>query len=175
MTDARSDKTASANVTAELRLAGAGPEQANARHAEPHGKSAAAAAATIDELLAKEALANLKRTRATAHLETLKSQARMQIPPAKLVVRPAAPNAWKTPFISLAVIVGISTSLCAGGLANLFLQPVTVANLGRPSPDLGAFLQSMRLRITALSSHPTRSCATAKTFAVVAFDLLAIV
>jgi hypothetical protein len=135
MTDARSDKAASANVAADSRPAGARPEQTSARPAEPHHKSAAAdahataAAASIDELLAKEALANLKRTRATAHLETLKSQARMQIPPAKLVVRPAAPYAWKTPFISLAVIVGISTSLCAGGLAYLFLQPVTVAKM----------------------------------------------
>jgi hypothetical protein len=133
MTDARSDKVASANTSAESRPVGADPEQTDARRTELHGKSSAggspsvAAAATIDELLAKEALANLKRTRATAHLETLKSQARMQIPPAKLVVRPAAPHAWKTPFISLAVIVGLSTSLCAGGLAFLFLQPVTVA------------------------------------------------
>ena len=39
-----------------------------------------AAAATIDELLAKEALANLKRTRATVHAETVKSEARIPGP-----------------------------------------------------------------------------------------------
>jgi hypothetical protein len=134
MADARLNN-APASVSAELRPDGAAHAQISALGTEPRGKStaadahlvAAAAAATLDELLAKEALANLKRTRATAHLETLKSQARVQIPPAKLVVRPPASHAWKTPFISLAVMVGISTSLCAGGLAYLFLQPVTVA------------------------------------------------
>jgi hypothetical protein len=124
MADARTDKAAAPTSSPELR-AGAGPEQTNARQAEQRGKSTVAA--TIDELLAEEALANLKRTRATAHLETVKSRPRVQIPPAKLVVRPQASHAWKTPFISLATLVGISTSLCAGALAYLFLQPATVA------------------------------------------------
>jgi hypothetical protein len=128
MRDARSDKAAAPTSSPELR-AGAGPEQANARQAEPRGKSTAAAAvaATIDELLAEEALANLKRTRATAHLEAVKSKARVPIPPAKLIVRPQASHAWRTPFLSLATLVGISTSLCAGALAYLFLQPAAVA------------------------------------------------
>ena len=85
-----------------------------------------AAAATIDELLAKEALASLKRSRATAHADTVKSKARILVPPATLVVKPPQTHAWMTPFITLAVMVGISTFLCTGGVAYLFLRPLAV-------------------------------------------------
>ena len=64
----------------ELQPAGVGADKTNASQAQPTGKPSfasahLAAAATIDELLAKEALANLKRSRATAHAETVKSKA----------------------------------------------------------------------------------------------------
>jgi len=162
MADERTDKAAASSSASESRGAGPGPEQASARRTEPRGKSTAAAphvvaaAATLDELLAEEALANLKRTRATAHLETVKSKARVQIPPAKLVVRPPASHAWRTPFISLATLVGISTTLCAGALAYLFLQPVTVAKTS--DAELRSIRESvaqLRRNIADLSNEVT--------------------
>ena len=94
----------------------------------PNRVARPAAAATIDELLAKEALASLKRTRATAHAEAVKSKPRIPVPSATLVVKPPQSHAWMTPFITLAMMVGISTFLCTGGMAYLFLRPVAVAS-----------------------------------------------
>jgi outer membrane murein-binding lipoprotein Lpp len=153
MPDAAPNMQAPTNPSAESRPGSAGPQQINAHHTKPHGKlnaddphvmAAAAAAASIDELLAKEALANLKRVRAAAHEETVKFKARVPIPAARLVVRPPTSHAWMTPFISLAAIVGLSTSLCAGGLAYLFLQPVIGAN----TPD--AELRNLRETVAQL-------------------------
>jgi hypothetical protein len=133
----------------------------NASQTRPAGKANAAgahlaAAATIDELLAKEALANLKRTRATAHAETVKSKPRVPVPSATLVVKPPQSHAWMTPFITLAVVVGISTFLCTGGIAYLFLRPVAVA--ATSDAELRNMRESMaqlRRTVAALSNDLT--------------------
>lgn len=144
-------------------------DEGNASQARPTGKATAAgshlaAAASIDELLAKEAIANLRRTRATAHTDAIKSKARVPVPPARLVVRPPQSQAWMTPFISLAVIVGISTFLSAGGLAYLLLRPTvaaktsdaelrnireTVAQLRRNIAELSNDAAANRIALTA--------------------------
>jgi hypothetical protein len=129
MVDASTDKPTS---SPEPPAADAAATRNNTSDARPAGKANSAgahvaAAATIDELLAKEALASLKRMRATTHAENVKSKARVPIPPATLVVKPPQSHAWITPFITLAAVVGISTVLCAGGLAYLYLRPAPVA------------------------------------------------
>lgn len=129
MVDASTDKPTS---SPEPLAADVAATKDNASGARQTGKvtfagAHLAAAATIDELLAKEALANLKRTRATTHAENVKSKARIPIPAATLVVKPPQSHAWITPFITLAAAVGISTVLCAGGLAYLYLRPTAAA------------------------------------------------
>lgn len=161
MADADSNQEAPPNTSAEARPANAGPQPNNARHrkapsasttADPH--VVAAAAASIDELLAKEAIANLKRMRATAHMEPVKSKPRVPIPPARLVVRPAMSQAWMKPFISLAAIVGISTTLCAGGLAYLFLQPVTISKTSDAElRNMRESLAQLRRNVAELSNE----------------------
>lgn len=86
-----------------------------------------APASTIDELLAKEALANLKRSRATTRSEPVKFRARTPIPAATLVVKPSQRPPWLTPFIALAAVVMITSISSAGGMAYLFMRPVTTA------------------------------------------------
>src|SRR6187431_448638 len=56
----------------------------------------------------------------------VESKARILIPPATLVVKPPQTQAWMTPFVTLAVVVGISTLLSTGGVAYLFLRPLPV-------------------------------------------------
>ena len=130
----------------------------NASKARPTGKQTfasahLAAAATIDELLAKEALANLKRSRASAHAETVKSKARILVPPATLVVKPPQSQAWMTPFITLAVMVGISTFLCTGGIAYLFLRPVAVATTSDAElRNIRESVAQLRRTVAALSN-----------------------
>jgi hypothetical protein len=129
MVDASTDKPTS---SPEPLAADVAATKDNASGARQTGKVTSAgahlaAAATIDELLAKEALANLKRTRATTHAENVKSKARVPVPAATLVVKPQQSHAWITPFITLAAMVGISTVLCAGGLAYLYLRPTAAA------------------------------------------------
>ena len=128
---------------------GADADRSNTSQARPPGKASAAgsrvvAAAAIDELLAKEALANLKRTRATARAETVKSRPRISVPPATLVVKPSPPQPWLTPFITLAVMVAICTLLCTGGIAYLILRPVAAAATS------DAELRNMRELVTQL-------------------------
>lgn len=132
MVDAIPNKAASAPPSPEPQPQGADPARNASSPAQPTSKQTfanahLAAAATIDELLAKEALASLKRSRATAHAETIKSKPRVLVPPATLVVKPPHVESWKTPFIALAFVVGISTTLCAGGVGYLFLRPLAVS------------------------------------------------
>jgi hypothetical protein len=143
----------------DLRAADAAAAKNNASQARPTDKVSSAsphlaAAATIDELLAKEALANLKRSRATVHAETVKSKARVLLPPATLVVKPPQSHAWMTPFITLAVMVGISTVLCTGGMAYLFLRPVAVAATSDTElRNIRESVAQMRRTIAALSNE----------------------
>ena len=154
MVDASTNKPTSP----DLQAADVAAAKNNASQARPTDKVSSAsphlaAAASIDELLAKEALANLKRTRATAHAETFKSKARIPVPPATLVVKPPQSHAWMTPFITLAVMVGISTFLCTGGMAYLFLRPGAVATMS--DAELRSIRESvaqLRRTVAALSN-----------------------
>jgi hypothetical protein len=131
MVETRNNETASP-PSAKSQPIGVDANKGNTAQAKPAAKAGAAgghrtAGATIDELLATEVLASLKRTRVTARIEPVRSKARTPVPAATLVVKPSPRQAWLTPFITLAVTVAISTLLCAGGIAYLVLQPIAVA------------------------------------------------
>lgn len=83
-----------------------------------------AAAAAIDELLASEARENLQRARASMREEPVKAKARITVPPARIVVRPLQSPAWRAPFFSLAIVVGLSTLVSAGAISYLLLRPI---------------------------------------------------
>ena len=157
MVDARTSTTPQASAP-ESQPAGVDADKNNASPAQPTGKQSFAsahhaAAATIDELLAKEALANLKRSRATAHAETFKSKARVMVPPATLVVKPPLRQEWKAPFITLAVMVGISTFACTGGVAYLFLRPLAVtASSDAELRNVRESVGQLRRTVAALTS-----------------------
>ena len=158
MVDAKTNKATPPTSSPELPPAGVDAVKNNASQARPTGKANSsgahvAAAATIDELMAKEALASLKRTRATAHAETVKSKARVLVPPATLVVKPSQPHAWMTPFITLAVMVAISTFLCTGGIAYLLLRPFAVATTSDAElRNIRESVSQLRRTVAALST-----------------------
>lgn len=120
------------------------------RPAAPH----LAAAATMDELLAKEALASLKRMRGgTVRNEPVKAQPRVQLPPARIVVKPRQPQPWMTPFITLAVMVGISTFLTTGGITFLFMRPLAVASASDAEiRNLRETVAQLRRNVVSLSN-----------------------
>lgn len=158
MVDARTNKAASPTSSPESPPTGVTADKTTAAAAQPAVKPSfasahLAAAATIDELLAKEALANLKRSRATAHADTVKSKARILVPSATLVVKPQQTQAWLTPFVTLAVVVGISTLLCAGGVTFLFLRPLAVnATSDAELRNIRESVGQLRRTVAALSS-----------------------
>jgi hypothetical protein len=158
MIEARTNETASPTLSAASQPTGVDADNSNIAQARPTAKANAAgahriAAATMDELLAKEALANLKRSRATARAEPVKSKARTPIPAATLVVKPSQPHAWMTPFVTLAVVVAISTFLCAGGIAYLYLQPIAVAATSDAElRNIRESVAQLRRTVAALSS-----------------------
>jgi hypothetical protein len=124
MADARINKTLQAAASAGSRSTGTEPPPgAEPRTSEKH----AAVAATLDELMAGEARASLKRAREAARDETAKYKPRPPVPPARIIVRPAQANAWKPPFVSLAIVVGISTFVSASAFAYLFMRPMTTS------------------------------------------------
>jgi hypothetical protein len=107
----------------------------------------------MDEILAKEALASLKRSRTTARIDTVKFKPRVPIPPATIVAKPSQPHPWMTPFITLAVMVGISTFLCTGGIAYLFLRPLAVtATSDAELRNIRESLAQLRRNVAALSN-----------------------
>jgi hypothetical protein len=158
MADARPDK-ATLPSSSKDRSAGANANKSKSAQMPPAGDAATvssrlAAAATIDELLAKEAIANLKRARATVRTAPVKSTARVIVPPATIVVRPPKSHAWMTPFISLAVVVGLSTLMCAGGLAYLSLRPMAITKTS--DAELRSLRESvalLRRNVAELSSQ----------------------
>ena len=158
MPDATTSETAPTTASAGSPVTGAAADKNNASQARPGGSAAdprLAAAATIDELLAKEALANLKRNRASARIDTAKFKPRVPIPPATIVVKPSPSHPWMTPFITLAVMVGISTFLCAGGIAYLFMRP-PLAVATTSDAELRNIRESMaqlRRNVAALSNE----------------------
>lgn len=156
MVDASTDNPTSSPEPPAADVAAA---KNNTSDARPAGKANSAgahltAAATIDELLAKEALANLKRTRATTHAENVKSKARVPIPAATLVVKPPQSHAWVTPFVTLAALFGITTVLCAGGLAYLYLRPsAAVATSDAELRNIRESVAQLRRTVATLSTE----------------------
>jgi hypothetical protein len=131
------------------------------------GRHHVATAAAIDELLAGEARANLRRARDAQREEPPKARIRIKVPPARIVAKPLQSAAWTAPFFSLAIVVGISTLISAGGIAYLFLRPQvpqsisaaelrnildSVTQLRKQIADLSSTAASIR---TANSSLPT--------------------
>ena len=128
MAEPRPSETAPAAPLTDPQAAGA-PGGTSAPKAQAGGTAAEAsrpAAASMDELLAKEALASLKRSRVTARQEPVKFKPRMPIPAATLVVKPPQRQPWLTPFIVLGAFVSMSSLLSAGGIAYLLMRPATV-------------------------------------------------
>lgn len=97
--------------------------QASTTRAAHANRPHIAAAAAIDELLASEARASLRRTRDAFREEPPKARIRINVPPVRIVAKQSQSPAWKAPFFSLAMVVGISTLISAGGIAYLFLRP----------------------------------------------------
>jgi hypothetical protein len=92
-------------------------------HKAPAERPHVAAAAAIDELLASEARASLRRTRDAQRDEPPKARIRVNVPPALIVAKPLQTAAWKAPFFSLALVVGSATfgnrsPSCAGKSPN---------------------------------------------------------
>jgi hypothetical protein len=115
---------------------------------KPAGAAAhIAAAATIDELLASEARAGLRRSREGAREDIVPYKPRVPVPSARIVVRPSQPQTWMAPFIALAIVVGVSTVLSAGTFAYLLLRPM-VADTAH-NGELG----SLRETVTILRRH----------------------
>ncbi|MBR1259887.1 hypothetical protein JQ598_04720 [Bradyrhizobium sp. U87765 SZCCT0134] len=125
---------------------------ANGSKAQTAGK-AGPASPTIDELLAKEALANLKRARAVPRSEALKPLTRKPVPAATLVARAALPQPWKTPFIALAAVVALSTALSIGGLSYIAARPTTATSIADAElRSLRDSVASLRRTVASLSS-----------------------
>jgi hypothetical protein len=115
-------------------------------------------AATVDELLAQEALATLKRSRAIARGEPVRSKARAPVPAATLVVKKPQPRTWMAPFITLAVIVAISSLISMGGVAYLFLQPIAInAASDAELRNLREAMSQLRRTVATLSSDVAAS------------------
>ena len=104
-----------------------------------------AAAAAIDEILASEARANRQRSRASIVEEPVKAKPRITVPPARIVARPLHSPAWKAPFFSLAIVVGLSTLVSAGAIAYLLLRPI-----GASSAFSDADIRGLRDSVTQL-------------------------
>jgi hypothetical protein len=129
-----------------------------------------AAAATIDEILASEARASL-RGRAQLRDEPIKSKPRISIPPARVVARPSQSQAWIKPFISLTVVVGVVTFLCACSLAYLFVRPLGVSNTSDAElRGLRDNVAVLRRNVAELASDVAASHAAAETASKTASD-----
>ncbi|MGY3606580.1 hypothetical protein [Bradyrhizobium sp. Leo121] len=111
------------------------------------------AAATVDELLAQEALATMKRTRTMPRPEPVRPKARTPIPAATLVVKKPQPRTWMAPFVTLAVIVAISSLISIGGVAYLVLRPIAItAASDAELRNLREAMSQLRRNVASLSS-----------------------
>jgi hypothetical protein len=132
----------------------------HARAARTAERPHIAAAAAIDELLASEARANLRRTRDAQREEAPKARIRINVPAARIIAKPLQSAPWKGPFFSLALVVGLSTLISAGGIAYLFLRPQVTRSASET--ELRALRESvaqLRRQVAELSS----SAATIRT------------
>jgi hypothetical protein len=122
-----------------------------------------AAAAAIDELLASEARANMQRARISTREEPIKAKVRFTVPPARIVARPLQSPAWKAPFFSLAMVVGLSTLVSAGAIAYLLLRPMTSS--GVSDADLRSIRDSvaqLRRQVAEMTGDVASSRAAAE-------------
>ncbi|WP_027581594.1 hypothetical protein [Bradyrhizobium sp. Ai1a-2] len=152
---ATNETAAQATSASQPTAADAGKGGASQTRPGNKAKAAAprAAAATVDELLAQEALATLKRTRAMARGEPVRSKARAPVPAATLVVKKPQPRTWMAPFVSLAVIVAISSVISIGGVAYLFLRPIAItAASDAELRNLREAMSQLRRNVATLSS-----------------------
>jgi hypothetical protein len=127
--------------------------QARSGRTTPADRPHIAAAAAIDELLASEARANLRRTRDAQREEPPKARVRVSVPPARIVAKPLQSAAWKAPFFSLALVVGLSTLISAGGIAYLFLRPQLTRHVSETElRNIRESVAQLRRQVAELSS-----------------------
>ena len=127
--------------------------QARGARKAPAERPHVAAAAAIDEMLASEARASLRRTRDAQREIQPKVKLRVSVPPARIVAKPLQSAAWKAPFFSLALVVGLSTLTSAGGIAYLFLRPqVTRTASETELRNLRDSVAQLRRQVAELSS-----------------------
>jgi hypothetical protein len=153
---ATNETTAQTASTASQPAADGGNDGASQTRPGNKAKGAGApraAAATVDELLAQEALATLKRSRAMARGEPVRSKIRAPVPAATLVVKKPQPRTWLAPFITLAVIVAISSLISIGGVAYLVLRPIAInATSDAELRNLREAMSQLRRSVAALST-----------------------
>lgn len=176
MVEAVANETPAPTVSADPRPAEPDAGKSGAAQSQAAGKAGAtgssrAASATIDELLAKEALANLKRSRAAMHTQPVQFNNRAPIPAATLVVKKPQPQAWKAPFVALAVVVAISSLLSAGGFTYLLMRPMVVATTsGAELRSLRESVAQLRRTVASLSTDLSTTRATLDTASKAASD-----
>ena len=158
---ATNETAAPATSTASQPAASDAGKGGGASQMRPGNKAKAAgaprvAAPTVDELLAQEALATLKRTRSMARAEPVRSKARAPIPAATLVVKKPQPRTWMAPFVTLAIVVAISSLISIGGVAYLFLRPIAInATSDAELRNLREAMSQLRRTVATLSSDVT--------------------
>lgn len=140
------------------QVANSHTSKSDASQARPAGKasdadSRRASAAKIDEMLAGEALASLKRARAAARTDTVKPKPYAPVPAATIVVKPSPTQAWKAPFVTLAMMVGICTIICSGAIAYLLMRPVAIATTSNAElRNLRETVAQLQRTVSALSN-----------------------
>jgi hypothetical protein len=101
------------------------PKAGSMHAARPAAGSKSTSTAT-DEVLAKQALEELKRMRAQVRLDkmAIPKVASVDVRPAVIVSRPPAPRPpWVVPFAALTVSVGLLVTACTGATLYLTMQP----------------------------------------------------
>jgi len=150
--------TKASEVPAPTATASSEAKKNEGTQARPPAKGSTAdarssSAAMIDELLAKEALAGLKRARDAVRTEIVRPKPRTPVPSTTIVVKPAPSQQWKAPFVTLAMLVCICTVVCAGALAYLLMRPVAVATTSNAElRNLREAVAQLQRNVSALSS-----------------------
>lgn len=158
MAETKASEAPSPRRTTALGSATTDAQKGGASQAQPTGRAGAgsapsASAAMVDDLLAKEALASLKRARDAARSDAAKPKPRAPIPSTTIVVKPSQTQTWMTPFISLAMMVGICTIFCAGGMAYLFMRPIGIATTSNAEVrGLREAVAHLQRNVTSLSN-----------------------
>jgi len=127
MADTQASDVPAPAATAPAAAKANASKPTDTRQARPPVKNAASTAATLDERLAREALASMKSARNAARTEIVSPKPRMPVPSTTIVVKPAPSQAWKGPFVTLAMLVCICTIVCAGALAYLLMRPAPIS------------------------------------------------